>query len=68
LWLTALVSGLAAAILYLIKKDWRWPLGVAGLSIVVIFLLTFVQPSIMVRFLLDTGLVAGLVWTARKSQ
>ncbi len=66
LWLAALLSGLAAGILYLIRKEWRWPLIVAALAIVVIFVLTFVQPLIFVRFLLDTGLIAGTVWSARK--
>jgi len=68
LWLAALFSGMVAGILYLIKKDWRWPLGVAGVSIVILFLLTFVQPPIAVRFLFDTGLIAALVWSAKKSQ
>ncbi len=68
LWLAALFAGLAAGILYLIRRDWRWPLLVAMLSVVVIFILTFLQPSILVRILLDAGLVVGLIWSARKSR
>jgi hypothetical protein len=65
LWMVALLAGLTAAILYLIRKDWRWPLSVAVLSIVVIFVLTFIQPHLLIRFVLDAGLIAGVVWSAR---
>lgn len=68
LWMFALLGGLAAAVLYLIRKDWRWPLLVAVLAVIAIFVLTFIQPSIPVRFLLDAGLAAGVVWAARMSQ
>ena len=68
LWMAALLSGLAAAVLYLTRKEWRWPLLLAVLAVVVIFVLTFVQPSLPVRFLLDAGLAAGLVWSARTSR
>ena len=63
LWLTALLSGLAAAILYLFRKNWQRPLLVAVLAMAVIFILTFVQPPIPVRFLFVGGLIAGLVWS-----
>jgi len=66
LWLAALVSGLAAGIQYLIRKEWRWALVVAVLSILIIFVLTFVQPPILMRFLLDAGLIAGTVWSGMK--
>jgi hypothetical protein len=68
LWLAALLVGLAAGILYLIQRDGRWPLLVAMLAVVIIFVLTFLQPSILVRVLLDVGLVVALVWSARKSR
>ena len=68
LWLAALLVGLAAGILYLIRRDWRWPLLVAMLAVVILFLLTFLQPSILTRVLLDAGLVAALVWSERKSR
>lgn len=66
LWMAALLSGLVAAILYLIRKEWRWPLLAAILSVLIIFVLTFVQPSIVVRFVLDTALIAAVVWAAKK--
>lgn len=65
LWITALLGGLAAASLFLTRKNWHWPLLLAALAVAVIFVLTFIQPSIPVRFLLDAGLAAGLVWVAR---
>ena len=68
LWMAALLVGLAAAVLYLTRKEWRWPLLAAALAVVVIFVLTFIQPSIPVRFLLDAGLASGLVWSARTSR
>lgn len=66
-WMAALLVGLYAAVLYLIRKDWRWPLSVAALSVVVIFVLTFIQPHLLVRFSLDAALVAAVVWTAKQS-
>jgi len=62
LWLVALLSGLVAAFLYITRKAWRWPFFVAMLSVIVIFVLTFIQPPMLVRFLLDGVLIAGLVW------
>jgi hypothetical protein len=65
LWFAALLGGLAAAILYLIREDWRRPLVVATCSVLVIFALTFLQPPIWLRFLLDAGVMAGLYWSVR---
>jgi hypothetical protein len=62
LWSVALLVGLGAAVLYLVRRAWFWPLVLAALSVVVIFVLTFVQPPILVRLLLDAGLVAGVAW------
>ncbi len=67
LWVVALLAGLASAVLYLIRKDWRSPLCVAVISIVVIFVLTFIQPHLLIRFLLDAALIAAVVWSARES-
>jgi hypothetical protein len=65
LWLTALLCGVAAALLFLLKPARGRPLGVAALSVVVIFGLTFAQPPILLRLLLDAGLLGGLAWAAR---
>jgi len=66
LWLAALLSGLIAAGMYLVRKNWRQPLIVATLAVVIIFVLTFIQPSILVCTLLDAGLVIGLIWSAKQ--
>ena len=66
LWLAALLSGLAAGILYLVRKDWRAPLVIAAVSVVIIFVLTFVQPHLAIRFILDAGLIASVVWIAKR--
>lgn len=61
LWFTALLCGLLAALLYLFQRAWLRPLVVATMAVVILFLLTFVQPSLWVRFVLDLALVAGVV-------
>ncbi len=65
LWLAALAAGLAAAVLYLTRPDWRGPLAMAVISLTAIFILTFVQPPMALRFGLDAALLAGLIWSAR---
>lgn len=61
LWFTALLCGLVAALLYLFQRAWLRPLVVATMAVVILFLLTFVQPPLWVRFVLDLALVAGVV-------
>lgn len=61
LWFMALLCGLVAALLYLFQRAWLRPLVVATVAVVVLFLLTFVQPPLWVRFVLDLALVAGVV-------
>jgi hypothetical protein len=68
LWLTALLCGLVAALLYLFQRAWLRPLVVAMVAVVVLFLLTFVQPPLWVRFVLDLALVAGVVQSIRTTQ
>ncbi len=65
LWLAALLSGLVGMGLYLFKREWRKPLAVAVVAVIAIFVLTFVQPSLPVRFLIDAGLIAGATWAAK---
>lgn len=61
LWFTALLCGLVAGLLYLFQRAWLRPLVVATLAVAILFLLTFVQPPLWVRFVLDLALVAGVV-------
>ena len=68
LWFTALLCGLVAALLYLFQRAWLRPLVVATVAVVVLFLLTFVQPPLWVRFVLDLALVAGVVQSIGRTQ
>jgi len=61
LWLTALLCGLVAALLYLFQRAWLRPLVVAIMAVVILFILTFVQPPLWVRFVLDLALVVGVM-------
>ncbi|MCE7984516.1 MAG: hypothetical protein DYG89_25360 [Caldilinea sp. CFX5] len=61
LWVTAMLCGLVAAMLYLFQRAWLRSLVVATVAVVVLFLLTFVQPPLWVRLVLDLALVAGVV-------
>ena len=63
LWLTALAAGLAAALLFVIRPAWQRPLIAAVAAVVVLFVLTFVQPAVWLRGLLDLGLIAALLWS-----
>ena len=62
LWFAALLIGLAAAVLYLARRRWAPSLLIAALSVVVILVLTFVQPAMWLRVAMIVGLAAGLVW------
>ncbi|NJN16973.1 MAG: hypothetical protein HC822_12225 [Oscillochloris sp.] len=64
LWLAALICGLIAAGLFVALQDWLRPLAVALAALLVLFVLTFVQPALWVRLLCDLALVAGLGWAA----
>lgn len=68
LWFAALLSGLVSGTLYLIHEDWRAHLAVAVASVMVIFVLTFIQPSILSRIFLDAGLIVAVVRTAEKTR
>lgn len=68
LWLAALLAGLVAAGLYVARSAWRRPLLIAVAALLAIFALTFVQPPLWVRALLDAGLIAGLWWAAGAPQ
>jgi hypothetical protein len=60
--LAALLAGSAAGVLFLFRPGWPRPLAVAVAAVVALFVLTFVQPALWVRLLIDLGLFAGLAW------
>jgi hypothetical protein len=61
-WLIALIAGLAAGAAFLVRSNWQKPLTVAVAAVVALFVLTFVQPALWLRVLVDTLLIAGLIW------
>ena len=65
LWALALLEGLAAALLFLFRKEWGAPLALGVVTVVTLLAFTFVQPAIWARVLVDVGLLAGLVVTVR---
>jgi len=65
LWLLALAAGLVGAVLFVTRRGWRLPLAVGLLAVLVLFILTFIQPPLWVRAVLDGALLAGAVRAAR---
>jgi hypothetical protein len=65
LWLAALGLGVAAAVLYLARRQWWRGLGAGVAAVALLFFLTFGQPAIWVRALLLLVLAAGVVWAFR---
>ena len=62
LWLATLAIGLIAAAMFLFQRDWRRLLVLAVASVVVLVALTFLEPEIWVRVLVNTLLALGLWW------
>jgi hypothetical protein len=62
LWLAALLAGLAAGALYLFHPNWTRALTVGSAAVVALFVLTFVQPALWQRLLIDLALLAALAW------
>jgi hypothetical protein len=68
IWLAALLTGLVAAGFYLFQPAWQRPLVVAVASVLVLMVLTFVQPAIWLRLVLDALLWLALWWAYRPAQ
>lgn len=62
IWLATLVIGLIAAVLFVFQPEWRKPLALALASVVVLVALTFIQPAIWLRLLINAALLLGLWW------
>jgi hypothetical protein len=62
LWLTTLLIGLAGAVLFLLQREWRRPLTLAVVSVVALVALTFIQPEVWVRFVVNVALLLGVWW------
>jgi hypothetical protein len=65
LWFVALLVGLAAALLFVQRPKGLFPLLLGLDAVVLLMVLTFVQPSIILRAGLDMLLLAGLIWIFR---
>jgi hypothetical protein len=68
LWLAALCCGLAAAGLFVFRQAWLRPLIVAVAAVLGLFILTFVQPPLWTRAILDTLLVCSVWWAYRSNR
>lgn len=66
-WLTALIVGLIAVVLFANHDDWKKPLMLIIASILVLLPITFLFPPLWLRILLDIGLLTGLAWLVRQS-
>ncbi|MEZ4863484.1 MAG: hypothetical protein R3C14_19350 [Caldilineaceae bacterium] len=67
LWTTALLIGLVGAVLFLLRSAWLAPLAVAIGAVVMLFILTFVQPPLWQRVVIDGALLLGLILAWRAS-
>ena len=68
LWLAALCCGLAAAGLFVFRRAWLRPLLVAAAAVMCLFILTFVQPPLWTRAILDTLLVWSVWWAYQSNR
>jgi hypothetical protein len=68
LWLAALSCGLAAAGLFVFRQAWLRPLTVAVAAVLGLFILTFVQPPLWTRAILDTLLVCSVWWAYQSNR
>ena len=65
-WFTGLIVSLIALFLFANRSDWKKPLLLMVVSVLVLLSITFLFPPLWLRVVLDLGLVAGLVWIVRQ--
>ncbi|MBL8156878.1 MAG: hypothetical protein JNM70_22075 [Anaerolineae bacterium] len=68
LWFVPLLAGVVAGIAFLVQREWRVPLLVTVAAVVLLFVLTFIQPPLFWRVILDVLIAAGAVWTVIRSR
>lgn len=66
-WLAAFVIGLVAGVFFVQRRKGLHFLAIGVASVTVLLVLTFLFPPFWLRGVLDLGLLAGLVWSARQS-
>ena len=59
---------LVGAALFVLRPAWPRPLALAVAAVATLFILTFVQPPLWIRFILDTLLVCGVWWAYRRNR
>ncbi len=62
LWSAAFIAGLVAAVLFVVKRDWRMAALVTVASAIVVLVFIIVQPAIWARMAMDVLLWTGVVW------
>ncbi|MCB0091771.1 MAG: hypothetical protein KDE54_27965 [Caldilineaceae bacterium] len=67
LWTMALLIGLVGAFLFVARSPWMAPLALAVVAVMALFGLTFVQPALWLRTLIDVALLLGMIWAWRVS-
>ncbi len=67
-WLAVLAVGLISGVLFVKREEWKKPLAMGVVSVIVLLVITFLFPPLWLRGLLAIGLLAGLVWSFRSGQ
>lgn len=60
LWIMAFGSAAANGVLFLKRAYWQHPLLFGLISVVTLFVFTYLQPALWLRIVLDLGLAGGL--------
>lgn len=61
-WIAALAVGIIAARRYMTRANWTLPLAVGLAAIAALFVMTYLQPALWLRVLVDLALCGALAW------
>ncbi len=64
LWLAAFGTGIGAAVLFVTRKDWLWPLMTGLSAMAALFFFTYSQPTNWLRLMIDIILFATVIWVS----
>jgi hypothetical protein len=65
-WFTPLLIGLIAVVFFANRQNWKQPVVLIVVSVLVLLPITFLFPPLWLRAVLDFGLAAGLIWVIRQ--
>lgn len=65
IWLQTMFLGLRAAWLFVSRRAWPLPFSAGIDAIIILFVITFVQPSILLRIVFVAALTVQVVWVNR---